>query len=165
MNKKLLKLKELIIFFGVVGIILSSGFSQDVETTSQSTIPDKGVFVELPVYSGRPNPRWVLTSGEEFDRIISIVTSFNPVDDTIFNYARWNKPGYASFWITFKGIDEMPGVMHIWRDMALLYPAGKNSNGMFTKGAKELYDTLVTQAEEKGHGTFFRNYRKLGKDK
>lgn len=121
--------------------------------------PEKGVQITLAVYSGRPNPEWWLTSERDYRRLVDLVTKLKPVDRALFNYDEWNRLGYASFWITPKAIQGLPHAVHVWQDMALVQPSSEGK-ALYATDAAQIYDLLVAQAERRGHGKFFANYRK-----
>ena len=121
--------------------------------------PAVGLRVTLSVYSGRPNPSWTVEPGPELDRLVALLKDLKTTDARLFDYDEWNRLGYASFWVSSRGLPGVPGEVHVWRDMAVVpSPEGQ---GLQAKGASKLYDMLVTQAEGRGHERFFRNYRKL----
>lgn len=121
--------------------------------------PVKGISIMLPIYSGRPNPVWWITEGPEFKSVIEHIRSMKPVENEIFDYDEWNKPGYASFWIVPYELKDLPSSIHIWRDMALITMGGEKAR-LYAKEATELYDLLVKQAEEKGYRKYFLNYHR-----
>ena len=125
---------------------------------------DKGLEVVLSVYSGRPNPRWVLSEGPDFDKVVTLLRSLEVRQDQLFDYGEWNRLGYASFRVHARGVEGVPQVVHVWRDMAMVTPGGDASPAQAT-GAKELYEALVAQAEARDFGQFFRNYRQEPGDK
>jgi hypothetical protein len=121
--------------------------------------PPVGISVTLSVYSGRPNPSWTVEPGPDLDRLVAIVRDLKPTDAKLFDYDEWNRLGYASFWLSARGLPGVPSEIHIWRDMAFV--PSKEGKGTQAIGASKLYEMLVTQAEARGHQDFFLNYRKL----
>ena len=126
--------------------------------------PDKGISITLSVFSGRPNPQWWITEKPELEKLITVIKSMKTVKDSLFNYNEWNRLGYASFWIDSREIEEIPKSIHIWRDMAYILWNEKETPS-YAKGATELYDMLVKQAEEKGYKEYFLNYHEQNKNK
>lgn len=121
-------------------------------------LPAVGIRVTLSVYSGRPNPTWVVEPGPELDRLVALVRDLKPTEARLFDYDEWNRLGYATFWLSARGLPGVPGEVHLWRDMAFV--PSKDGKGMQATGASKLYDLLATQAEGKGYREFFLNYRK-----
>jgi hypothetical protein len=121
-------------------------------------LPPVGFRVTLSVYSGRPNPTWTVEPGPELDRLVALAKDLKATDATLFDYEEWNRLGYASFRLSSRGLAGVPGEVHVWRDMAVV--PSKDGKGMQATGASKLYELLVTQAEGKGYGEFFHNYRK-----
>ncbi len=121
--------------------------------------PPVGIRVMLSVYSGRPNPSWTVEPGPDLDRLVAQIRELKATDARLFDYDEWNRLGYATFWLSARGLQGVPGEVHLWRDMAVV--PSKEGKGMQATGASKLYEELVTQAEGKGHGRFFLNYRKL----
>ena len=152
--------------------LVSGARAQTKETGQQQTGPvDRGVAgsreaqppisirVTLSVYSGRPNPTWTLEPGPDLDRLVALIKDLKTSDAKLFNYDEWNRLGYATFWLSARGLPGVPTEIHLWRDMAFVRL--KEGRGMQATGASKLYETLVRQAESKGHEKFFLNYRKL----
>ncbi len=121
--------------------------------------PPVGIRVTLSVYSGRPNPSWTVEPGPDLDRLVALIKDLKTTDARLFDYAAWNRVGYASFRVSARGLPSVPAELHLWRDMAFV--PSKEGKGMQAIGASKLYETLVTQAEGKGYREFFLNYRKL----
>ena len=121
--------------------------------------PPVSIRVTLAVYSGRPNPSWTVGPGPELDRLAALVRDLKTTDAKLFDYAEWNRLGYASFWLSVRGLAGLPGEVHVWRDMAFV--PSKDGKGMQATGASKLYEMLVTQAEANGQREFFVKYRKL----
>ena len=121
--------------------------------------PPVGIRVMLSVYSGRPNPSWTVEPGPDLDRLVAQIRELKTTDARLFDYAEWNRLGYASFWLSARGLPGVPSEVHLWRDMAFV--PSKEGKGMQAAGASKLYEMLVTQAEGKGYREFFLNYRKL----
>ena len=121
--------------------------------------PPVSIRVTLSVYSGRPNPTWTVEPGPDLDRLVALVKDLKPADARLFDYDEWNRLGYASFWLSARGLPGVPSEIHLWRDMAFV--PSKEGKGMQATGASKLYEMLVTQAEGKGQRDFFANYRKL----
>jgi hypothetical protein len=130
-----------------------------VGATTPKEQPPVSIRVTLSVYSGRPNPSWTVEPGPDLDRLVGLIQSLKPTDAKLFDYDEWNRLGYASFWLSARGIAGVPSEVHVWRDMAFV--ASKEGKGMQAIGASKLYETLVTQAEGNGQQRFFVNYRKL----
>ena len=120
--------------------------------------PPVSIRVTLAIYSGRPNPTWTVEPGPELDRLAALVKDLKTTDAKLFDYEEWNRLGYASFWLSARGLPGVPNEVHVWRDMAVV--PSKDGKGMQAIGASKLYEMLVTQAEGKGHREFFVNYRK-----
>jgi hypothetical protein len=120
--------------------------------------PPGGILVTLAVFSGRPNPTWAVEPGAELDRLVAQIRSLKPTDATLFDYNEWNRLGYAGFWLSSRDLPGVAGRIHLWRDMAFI--PSKEGKGLQATGASKLYEMLVTEAESKGYGEFFRNYRK-----
>jgi hypothetical protein len=121
--------------------------------------PPVSITVTLSVYSGRPNPSWTVEPGPELDRLVALIKDLKTTDARLFDYDQWNRPGYASFWLSARGLSGVPSEIHLWRDMAFV--PSKEGKGMQATGASKLYEALVAQAEGRGHREFFLNYRKL----
>ena len=121
--------------------------------------PPVGIRVTLSVFSGRPNPSWTVEPGPDLDRLVALIKDLKPTDAKLFDYDEWNRLGYATFWLSARGLPGIPSEIHVWRDMAFM--PSKEGKGMQAVGASKLYEMLVTQAESKGYPDFFRNYRKL----
>jgi len=152
---------------------VAAGWAQSKESSEQKTGPaDRGVAgetrkeqppvsirVTLSVYSGRPNPSWTVEPGPDLDRLVGLIQSLKPTDAKLFDYDEWNRLGYASFWLSARGLPGVPSEVHVWRDMAFV--PSKEGKGMQAIGASKLYEALVTQAEGNGQQEFFVNYRKL----
>ena len=130
---------------------------------SEEHEPEKGIQITLSVYSGRPNPRWWLTKGRDFERLIHLIKMLRVDEKALFTYDEWNRLGYATFWIEPKNIEGLPYAIHVWRDMAYVE---QNLEGkvMYALGASEIYDLVVIQAEERGQERFFVNYHKYKED-
>jgi hypothetical protein len=121
----------------------------------------QGIRVMLSVYSGRPNPEWWVTSSTGGKEITAIIQELKAVADTsLFDYNRWNKLGYASFWIFPVRMEKMPYAIHVWRDMAVIFPTNQGDKPLYAKNALKLYDILVAQAEKKELNSFFVKYHK-----
>jgi hypothetical protein len=127
--------------------------------TARKEQPPVSIRVTLSVYSGRPNPSWTVEPGPDLDRLVALLKDLKPTDAKLFDYDEWNRLGYASFWLSTRGLPEVPSEIHVWRDMAFV--PSKEGKGTQTIGASKLYEALVTQAEAKGQQEFFVNYRKL----
>ena len=125
--------------------------------------PPVSIRVTLSVYSGRPNPTWTVEPGPDLDRLAALARDLKPTDARLFDYNEWNRLGYATFRLSARGLPGVPSEIHLWRDMAVV--PSREGKGMQATGASKLYETLVTQAEGKGHGGFFANYRKLSPTK
>lgn len=152
---------------------VTAGWAQTKESSEQKTGPaDRGVAattrkeqppvsirVTLSVYSGRPNPSWTVEPGPDLDRLVGLIQSLKPTDAKLFDYDEWNRLGYASFWLSTRGLPGVPSEVHVWRDM--VFVPSKEGRGMQAIGASKLYEALVTQAEGNGQQEFFVNYRKL----
>lgn len=121
-----------------------------------------GIEITLSVFSGRPNPQWLLTARPEHEKLTKLIKGLKTSHKSPFDYDKWNRLGYASFWVVPKNIEGLPYAVHIWRDMAYLM-VGREGPAMYALGATEIYDLLVAQAEEKGHKDFFVNYHKQKK--
>jgi hypothetical protein len=117
------------------------------------------IRITLSVYSGRPNPQWSLTAGPEYEKLAELIRGLKTAYEAPFDYDKWNRLGYASFWIVPKNIEGLPYAAHVWRDMAYLRVA-REGPARYALGATEIYDLLVAQAEERGHKEFFVNYHK-----
>jgi hypothetical protein len=130
-----------------------------VAATTRKEQPPVSIRVTLSVYSGRPNPSWTVEPGPDLDRLVGLIQSLKPTDAKLFDYDEWNRLGYASFWLSARGIAGVPSEVHVWRDMAFV--PSKEGKGMQAIGASKLYEALVTQAEGNGQQEFFVNYRKL----
>jgi hypothetical protein len=128
---------------------------------AQNEEPARGILVTLSVYSGRPNPDWWLTAEDQMKEIADLIWTLKAVPDAkLFDYDKWNRLGYASFWINPKGIDKVPFAVHVWRDMAFMVLDRKGEKVMYSLGATKLYDVLVAQAERKGYKEFFIKYHR-----
>lgn len=121
---------------------------------------EKGIQIILSVYSGRSNPFWMLTEGPDYERLISLIKTLNVSKDSPFLYNEWNQLGYASFWIIPRNIEGMPRAIHVWRDMTYIVMNRENEVG-YALDATEIYNLLVSQAEQIDLGGFFVNYRKF----
>jgi hypothetical protein len=122
--------------------------------------PEKGIFIELSVYSGRPNPQWWITPGDpEYKELVILISSLKSTKKAMFDRDEWNKLGYASFWIKPKNVKGLPKSVQVWRDMGYII---QNEAGqvLYTRGATKIYDTLVAYAEKRGQEHFFINYHK-----
>ena len=129
-----------------------------VAATTRAGQPPVSIRVTLSVYSGRPNPSWTVEPGPELDRLVALVKDLKTTDAKLFDYEEWNRLGYASFWLSARGLPGVPSEVHVWRDMAFV--PSKDGKGMQAIGASKLYEMLVTQGEGKGYREFFLNYRK-----
>jgi hypothetical protein len=151
--------------------LVAGARAQTKESGEQKTGPvDKGVAltqegqppvsirVTLSVYSGRRNPSWTVEPGPDLDRLVALIKDLKTTDARLFDYDEWNRLGYASFWLSARGLPGVPSKVHLWRDMAFV--PSKEGQGMQAIGASKLYEMLVTQAEGRGHREFFVNYRK-----
>lgn len=146
-------------FFSAVTVIAVSLRTGQEE--SQGDESEKSLWITLSVYSGRPNPQWELKPGPDYDRLISLVEALDVEAKALFEYDEWNRLGYASFWITLQDIEGLPYAIHVWRDMAyVVQNREETGEGLYALGATEIYDLLVTQAEERGQGAFFEKYRR-----
>jgi hypothetical protein len=135
-------------------------FSQTAKEQSEK-ITDRGVSITLLVYSGRPNPQWWLTpSDPDYKRLIELITSLKTSKEPLFKYDKWNRLGYATFWINSKRIEGLPYAIHIWRDMAYVVQS-KKGEVLYALGATKIYDMLVSQAEKRDQNKFFINYHKF----
>ena len=151
--------------------LVPAGFAQTKESQQKTGPVDRGVAktrdegppvgirVTLSVFSGRPNPSWTIEPGPDLDRLVALIKDLKPTDAKLFDYDEWNRLGYATFWLSARGVPGIPSEIHVWRDMAVV--PSKEGKGMQAVGASKLYEMLVTQAESKGYPDFFRNYRKL----
>ena len=154
-----LKLKTTIVLVTLLFFVIPAIAQEETERNKMKEEPTRGISITLPVYSGIPNPQWWITDGDEFEKIIYLIKSMKTVNDSLFNYDEWNKPGYASFWIVSREIMDLPKSVHIWRDMGYI-PQHEEMIPLYAKGVTELYDMLVKQAEERGYEEFFINYHK-----
>ena len=130
-----------------------------VPRATAEAAPPVGIRVTLSVYSGRPNPSWTVEPGPELDRLVAQIKDLKTSDSRLFDYDEWNRLGYASFWLSARGLPGVPSEIHLWRDMALV--PSKEGKGMQAIGASKLYEMLVAEAEGRGYREFFLNYRKL----
>ena len=158
------KLKTAIVLVTVLFFVVSAIAQEEIERNKMKEEPVRGISITLPVYSGLPNPQWWITEGDEFEKITFLIKSMKTVNDSLFNYNEWNKPGYASFWIVSREIEDLPKSVHIWRDMAYI-PQRDEMIPLYAKGVTELYDMLVKQAEKKGYKEYFLNYHEQNKNK
>jgi len=126
--------------------------------------PEKGVLVTLSAYSGRPNPQWWITDQDQLGRLAELIKSAKPSPEKSFDYNKWNRLGFASFWLNNKGLEGMPKKVHVWRDQAVIVTGQKDAPPLYANEALPLYDMLVKQAEEHDQHNFFRNYHKWRKD-
>lgn len=156
---KLNKLKTIIVLMILLFFVVSTNALEKIERNTMKEKPIRGISIMLPVYSGRPNPQWWISEGSEFEKLINLIKSMKTVKGSLFNYDEWNRPGYASFWIVSREIEDLPKSVHIWRDMAYV-PQNDEKIPLYVKGVTELYDMLVKQAEERGYRKFFLNYHK-----
>ena len=140
------------------------GYAAEPAKTMPAPDLTPGIEVELQVYSGRPNPRWQLTEGAEYEAVLERVRGLEVGAEAPFDYDEWNQPGYASFWVRLRGVEDAPRSVHLWRDMAYL-PGDVDDAGSYALGAGELYDLLVSQAESRDQGHFFANYREERQDR
>jgi hypothetical protein len=120
---------------------------------------DKSIKITLSVYSGSPNPQWELNEGPEYNRLIELIKNLQAKEESLFNYSKWNRLGYASFWIEPMGFEELPCLIHIRRDEAYIIQDKKGTKA-YALNASGIYDMLVSQAEEKGLTRFFEKYKK-----
>lgn len=120
---------------------------------------NKSIKITLSVYSGRPNPEWIIKEGPEYNRIIELIKNLRSQPEPIFNYNRWNRLGYARFLIEPLEEKDVPRLIHMWRDEAYIV---QNNEGAvsYALGALEIYQTLVSQAEDRGHVRFFEKYNR-----
>ena len=121
--------------------------------------PPSSLRVTLSVYSGRPNPTWILEKGPELERLVALLRELKPTESRLFDYDEWNRLGYATFRLSARDLPGVPNEVHVWRDMAVV--PSKDGKTMQATGASKVYEALVTEAEGKGHERFFANYRKL----
>lgn len=126
--------------------------------------PEKGVLVTLSVYSGRPNPQWWITDPDQLGRLAKLITSAKVSPEKSFDYKKWNRLGYASFWLNNKGLKQVPHAVHVWRDQAIIITDRKGAPPLYTEQALPLYDMLVRQAEERDQKKFFGNFHKWRKE-
>lgn len=122
--------------------------------------PERGIRIVLSVYSGRDNPQWWITDGPEFDELVRFLREPRPAQAASFEYDRWNRLGFSSFWILPKGIDGLPFGAHLWRDQAIVFVDGKGKESYQTLGSLPVYDSLVGQAmqREEEAPDFFASY-------
>ncbi len=154
---KLNKLKTIVVFMLQILLVVSTIAQEKIESNIMKEDPIKGISILLPVYSGRPNPQWWITEGPELEKLQKVIRLMKTIEDSIFDYDEWNRPGYASFWIDSREIENIPKSIHIWRDMAYIFLNEKDTPS-YAKGVTKLYDMLVKQAEERGYKEYFLNY-------
>ena len=155
-------------FLKIIGIIVLLGATFSTITVflvtgqEQENEPKKSIWITLSVYSGRPNPQWELNPGPDWDRLVSLVEALDVDEEALFEYDKWNRLGYASFWITPQNMEGLPYAIHVWRDMAYVVMRNQEGEweGLYALGATEIYDLLVAQAEEREQGAFFVKYHK-----
>ena len=123
--------------------------------------PEQGILITLSVYSGRPNPQWWVTQGSIYDKLVNMSKGLKTSSTAraFSEYDKWNRLGYASFWITPKNVKGMPSMIHVWRNMARVVQDQRGTS-LYSDQADELYDLLVGFAEQKDQKAFFVNYRK-----
>lgn len=165
MNRQFLIFQVVLVILILVMINLSLPLLAQEETKKeeQKEDPVRGISVTLPIYSGRMNPQWWLTDGPEFKKVLELIKSMKAVNDSLFDYDKWNIPGNAAFRLVSREIKGIPRHIHIWRDMAYI-PADDEKSPRYAKNVLELYDLLVKQAEAKGYSEYFRNYHKYRED-
>lgn len=160
---KYIKLKMFLLLIMLISFGRVTIAQEKIEGYSGSEKPEVGISITFPIYSGRANPQWWLTEGQEFQELIELIKIINSVDDSLFNYNEWNRGGYASFWIDSRNIKDIPKSIHIWRDMAIIISI-EDEQYLYANGVLELYDLLVKLAEEKGYKEYFINYHQLGQN-
>jgi len=122
--------------------------------------PEIGLRITLAVYSGRPNPTWLVKPGPDMDKLVYLITRLEPSEEPVFDYDEWNRLGYSSFWIEPKGVENLPYAIHVWRDDAFLIFDSRGDKKAYALGATDLYDILVAQAEARDQEVFFRVYHR-----
>ncbi|MFX0137049.1 MAG: hypothetical protein ACFFDN_25650 [Candidatus Hodarchaeota archaeon] len=154
-------LKVAFIFF-ILFLMVTIVFPQSRQE-NKGKVPGKGISIVLSVYSGHPNPQWFLTEGPEFDKLVRLLKEIKVEDKELFKYSKWNRLGYASFWIIPKNIEGVPYTVHIWRDEANVVQVKKEKANQAV-GVMPIYDMLVTKALKtlkKDQKTLFTNYLKF----
>lgn len=127
-------------------------------------LPAGGLRITVSIYAGRPNPTWSLDVGPELERTVALVRKLNLKSQRLFDHAEWNRLGYASFWVESRGIEGVPQLLHVWRDMAFV-PGQPGAEGQYATGATGLYDELVAAAERRDVRDVFRNYHRERKQR
>ena len=122
--------------------------------------PEKGFRVILAVYAGKPDPEWFLTEGPIVEKISSLIQSLEVSKEKFFDYDKWNRLGYAGFWVIPQGMEGMPAAIHLWRDEAYFPPGEEDKEPGYAVGATDLYDVLVELAEREDLGKFFIVYKR-----
>jgi len=138
------------------------GYPMDPTTPrpEAETMVGPGIQVTLSIYSGRPNPSWQLRDGPELERLSALVSKLDLSQKALFDHDEWNRLGYASFWLNCQGIEGLPRMIHVWRDMAYVLVDGKDQV-RYAIGATPLYDALVEQAERRDQREVFQAYHRL----
>lgn len=159
----MIKRIKLITVITVLAVLLLS-FGVLAQVSEKPDKTSEGYFsIILSVYSGKPNPQWwVKSSDPEYKQLVELISSLKTSKKPLFKYEEWNRLGYASFRIINNGVKELPGEIHIWRDMAYIVHSEKRDVSYAT-GALKIYDILVAQAEKRDLKNFFINYHKLEK--
>ena len=160
-STKLIKFPGMIALFLLAYCIISTSL-----LIAQEKEPDQGLKIILNIYSGIPNPQWWLTQGPEFDTTVRLLKELKVQDKKLFQYSKWNRLGYASFWIFPKNLKDLPYAVHIWRDEACVYTIeNKKEKAYQAIGALPIYDMLAAQSIQKEQKTFFRKYLKFKADR
>lgn len=115
--------------------------------------------ITLAVYSGVPNPEWEIDDDQNLESLARLIKSLQVRGESLSEYNRWNRLGYASFWIRPIGFEGLPTAVHVWRDEACIMRNEKDKM-LYALGASEIYDMLASQAEDKGHTRFFEKYNR-----
>lgn len=162
MNNRFASLMLKIIII-IVALVLS-GYTAHSEiypgsVKGEKTLP-RDVTITLSVFSGRPNPQWRFVPADpEYGQLIALIGALKTQREPLFNHDKWNRLGYATFWIDLNGGETKASAVHVWRDMAYVL-RNKEGQVAYALGATKLYDTLVSQAEKRDFKKFFMNYRR-----
>jgi hypothetical protein len=115
------------------------------------------VEVELDVFSGRPNPRWRLST-EQIDRVRGQLRELAPISGLV--PADLQGPpglGYRGFMIANLGQDrEIPRQFRVYGSVATVLEPDKET---YYRGAEGIEETLLEHARRLGYGELIDQLR------
>lgn len=110
-----------------------------------------GVEVELDIFSGRPNPRWVMApqTAERLRAELSERVPAEPVGELGL--------GYRGFLLTNRGLDRsIPSRLRVYRSSVTVLERERETSYQDTQGVEE---TLLEQARTLGYGDAIAHFR------